>query len=149
MVSGLDWSGPGGSGAWCGYLHVSRRATRIHADMDEGLGLGGIVSSLCGTAEVSEQATHDIHIHTTQARYKYHHLHYYPNTSISIPQTVITDYPAPDILSNLQRNITSAVPSTITPPSRPMVQGHEWGVLDDEFSVKNKGRFTRVIAAGT
>jgi len=87
-----------------------------------------------------------IHIHTTSA-HDDNHIH--TDLSTSTPQTVITDYPAPNILSNLQRNIISAVPPTIQPPSRPTVQGHEWGVLDDEFSVKNKGRFTRVIAAGT
>jgi hypothetical protein len=132
---------------WCGYRHVVRRV-RTDGKGITGLGLGGIVSSLCGAVEVSD--THSAH--TSISKFTPTH----PTTiatsiltSHLTAQTVITDYPAPDILSNLQRNITSAVPSTISPPSRPTVQGHEWGVLDDDFSVKNKGGFTRVIAAGT
>ena len=42
----------------------------VYADMDVGLGLGGIVSSLCGAAEVSERVrshTDIIYIHTTSA----------------------------------------------------------------------------------
>lgn len=27
------------------------------------------------------------------------------------------------------------------------MQPHQWGVLDDEFSIQNKGSFTRIIAA--
>jgi len=76
-----------------------------------GLGLGGIVSSLCGADE-----------------------------------TVITDYPAQVLLENLEKNVEVNVPAHVA--SRPVVTGHEWGVLDDEFSEKNKGRFTKVLAAG-
>lgn len=61
-------------------------------------------------------------------------------------ETVISDYPAPVILDNLQKNVNVNVPKDVV--SRPVVRGHEWGVLDDDFSIKNKGRFARVLAAG-
>jgi len=77
-----------------------------------GLGLAGIVSSLCGAAE-----------------------------------TVISDYPADVLLDNLEQNVNVNV-SASDLASRPVVVGHEWGVLDDDFSVTNKGRFAKVLAAG-
>jgi len=60
-------------------------------------------------------------------------------------EVVITDYPSSDLLDNIQRNLD--INTTLFPASRPLIQGHEWGVLDDEFSITNKNHFTRVIAA--
>lgn len=76
-----------------------------------GLGLGGIISALCGAKE-----------------------------------TVITDYPSKVLLANIEENVRVNVPQDVS--SRPVVQGHEWGVLDDDFSVQSKGRFAKVLAAG-
>lgn len=61
-------------------------------------------------------------------------------------ETVITDYPAQVLLENLEKNVEVNVPANVS--SRPVVAGHEWGVLDDDFALKNKGRFTKVLAAG-
>jgi len=61
-------------------------------------------------------------------------------------ETVITDYPAQVLLENLEKNVEVNVPANVL--SRPVVAGHEWGVLDDDFSCKNEGRFTKVLAAG-
>ncbi|KZF22194.1 hypothetical protein L228DRAFT_283366 [Xylona heveae TC161] len=55
-------------------------------------------------------------------------------------EVVISDYPAPEILSTISTNVTKHVP-------RVQVVGHEWGVLTDEFSVSRKHSFSRVLAA--
>ena len=62
-------------------------------------------------------------------------------------ETVITDYPAKILLENLEKNVAVNVPADVT-SRRPVVAGHEWGVLEDGFSAKNKGCFTKVLAAG-
>ncbi|KAH8595925.1 hypothetical protein B0O99DRAFT_145546 [Bisporella sp. PMI_857] len=63
-------------------------------------------------------------------------------------RVLITDYPAPEILANIKvnvgRNITSREPS---PPAFASVEGHEWGVLTDPFSVTHKEMFDRIIVA--
>ncbi|KAE8549610.1 hypothetical protein EYB25_008132 [Talaromyces marneffei] len=59
----------------------------------------------------------------------------------------ITDHPSsPAFLGAIEHNIIENVPASLRPniDSAP----HEWGVLeDDQFAQKNKGAFTRIIAA--
>ncbi|ESZ98009.1 hypothetical protein SBOR_1622 [Sclerotinia borealis F-4128] len=60
-------------------------------------------------------------------------------------EVVLSDYPDEDVLANLRTNVAKNIETDgfgdVT------VQGHEWGVVDDEFSVKNKEGFSRVIAS--
>ncbi|KAI9796792.1 MAG: hypothetical protein M1835_003148 [Candelina submexicana] len=60
-------------------------------------------------------------------------------------RVVITDYPAPEILSNISTNISKNIPSVLKP--HVSVQGHEWGTLAGTFSTTHKGVFTRILAA--
>lgn len=60
-------------------------------------------------------------------------------------QVVISDYPAPVVLANTMRNVEKNIPDHVRPNVK--VQGHEWGVLDDEFARDKESGFTRVIAA--
>ena len=60
-------------------------------------------------------------------------------------QVVISDYPAPELLANITRNVENNVPESLR--SCLSVQGHEWGTLDSAFSKANAGRFTRILAA--
>ncbi|KAF2092042.1 hypothetical protein K490DRAFT_32985 [Saccharata proteae CBS 121410] len=60
-------------------------------------------------------------------------------------EVVISDYPAPEILSNLSRNVARNVPSQLR--ARVAVHGHEWGDLTSPFSTAHAGRFTRILAA--
>jgi len=60
-------------------------------------------------------------------------------------EVVISDYPAPELLANIIRNVEKNVPESLR--SCLSVQGHEWGTLDSAFSKANAGRFTRILAA--
>ncbi|KAF2817613.1 uncharacterized protein BDZ99DRAFT_374934 [Mytilinidion resinicola] len=60
-------------------------------------------------------------------------------------EIVISDYPAPELLANITKNVESNVPSDLR--SRLSIKGHEWGDLESPFSKENAGRFTRVLAA--
>lgn len=62
---------------------------------------------------------------------------------------VATDHPSSPALKgaihfNMDHNLTNRAPR---PPSTIGIEPHEWGVLNDSFSLKNKGTFTRIIAA--
>ncbi|CAC9888153.1 unnamed protein product [Aureobasidium pullulans] len=57
----------------------------------------------------------------------------------------ISDYPAQVVLDNIKRNVKHNVPETIVAKAR--VQGHAWGVLDDDFARANARKFSRVMAA--
>ncbi|KUJ20923.1 uncharacterized protein LY89DRAFT_729740 [Mollisia scopiformis] len=63
-------------------------------------------------------------------------------------ETVISDYPAEEVLGNIranvERNLRAKNHSSL---GQVEVQGHEWGVLTDEFSRENKGGFGRVLVA--
>lgn len=65
----------------------------------------------------------------------------------SASHVTITDHPSsPAFLGAIDHNIIKNVPASLRPNinSAP----HEWGVLEnDEFAQKNKGGFTRIIAA--
>jgi nicotinamide N-methyltransferase len=65
-------------------------------------------------------------------------------------RVVVSDYPAPEVLKNIEANIER----NIAPRRQKgeqlgeiFVQGHEWGVLNDEFSEKNKGQFGKILVA--
>lgn len=62
-------------------------------------------------------------------------------------ETIMTDYPDPTVLANLKDNIESNFQKRSSNITRPTVHGHVWGVLDDDFAITHKGRFSRVIAA--
>lgn len=61
--------------------------------------------------------------------------------------TVLTDYPAPAVLATLRQNVADNIKGESAAAARCEVQGHEWGMLDSEFPVADRGRFTRVLAA--
>jgi EEF1A N-terminal glycine/lysine methyltransferase len=56
---------------------------------------------------------------------------------------VISDYPAPGLLSTLAKNVSANIPKS----DNVRVQGHEWGVLDSQFAKECASRFTRIITA--
>lgn len=67
-------------------------------------------------------------------------------------RVVISDYPAPEVLDNIRANVEWNVLPLL--PKLPAisrenfeVQGHEWGVLSDEFSMSNRGSFSRILVA--
>lgn len=60
-------------------------------------------------------------------------------------ETIISDYPAPEVLLNIDSNIKKNLSDELRMRCR--VQGHEWGVLDDEFSSNHKGSFARMLVA--
>lgn len=63
-------------------------------------------------------------------------------------EVVLTDYPADEVLGNLRANVQRNVgPGTKLQTSGLSVHGHEWGVLDDEFSRAERGRFGRILVA--
>lgn len=65
-------------------------------------------------------------------------------------EVVISDYPAPEVLGNIRANVER----NVTPRRGKLdgvgevgVEGHEWGVSDDPFSVQNKETFGRILVA--
>lgn len=62
-------------------------------------------------------------------------------------ETVISDYPTPEVLSNIVANIKENIPTELL--ARSKVQGHSWGILSDEFSVEHQGTFTRMLGEST
>ena len=57
----------------------------------------------------------------------------------------ISDYPAPEILANINLNIEKNIPPHLQ--AKVFAAGHEWGVLADNLAQTQKHSFTRVIAA--
>lgn len=61
-------------------------------------------------------------------------------------ELVISDYPSPEILATIEMNCKKNIaPSHYK--NNIHVIGHEWGVIDDEFSKTNARHFTRILAA--
>ena len=58
---------------------------------------------------------------------------------------IISDYPAPGLLANVEANIKGNVPLELR--RQVSGQGHQWGALTDKFSVTHGHRFTRILAA--
>lgn len=66
---------------------------------------------------------------------------------ISSVQVVISDYPAPELLENIARNVKKNLSGELH--ARISIQGHLWGDLTSPFAVANASRFTRILAADT
>jgi len=65
---------------------------------------------------------------------------------------VVSDYPAPEVLANIRTNVEGNVPPSGAKSRRRIAEevevvGHEWGVLDDAFSRRNKEAFGRLLVA--
>jgi len=60
-------------------------------------------------------------------------------------KTVISDYPAKEILDNIQTNLE--INCSKSQIAKSEVIGHEWGQTDDELCTKYPGAFDRIIAA--
>lgn len=57
----------------------------------------------------------------------------------------LSDYPAKVVLDNIKRNVKQNVPEELASKAR--VEGHAWGVFDDEFAKAHGRKFSRVLAA--
>lgn len=71
------------------------------------------------------------------------------STLANASTVVATDHPLSPALAgtiqfNMDHNLRNRSPR---PPAKISIQSHEWGVLDDPFSQKNRAAFTRIIAA--
>jgi nicotinamide N-methyltransferase len=63
---------------------------------------------------------------------------------------VISDYPAPEVLENIRSNVRANIgPRREKDPgiAEVRVEGHEWGVLTDPFSVRCKESFDTLLVA--
>lgn len=60
-------------------------------------------------------------------------------------EVVISDYPSPEILATIEMNCTKNISSHSK--GNTSVVGHEWGIVDDDFSKANARRFTKILAA--
>lgn len=98
-----------------------------------GVGLAGIVSTLAGAEMVLSPLA--FYSHTFQGSF----------VDRMPTQATISDYPAPELLSNIFQNVSKNVPEILRP--RIYVQGHEWGDLSSSFAQVNAGCFTRILAA--
>jgi hypothetical protein len=58
---------------------------------------------------------------------------------------VISDYPAPVVLTNVRSNAKKAIPVTLESSYR--IEGHEWGELTTEFAKVYQHHFDRILAA--
>lgn len=66
-------------------------------------------------------------------------------------EVVISDYPAKEVLANIRANVENNVTSRKAKGEGGIgdvsVEGHEWGVLDDSFSITKKEAFSRILVA--
>jgi len=74
-------------------------------------------------------------------------------------RTIITDYPATEVLDNLRQNVAANIQTRRADASKTRaadargeigevrVEGHEWGVLTDSFSIHEKEAFDRILVA--
>lgn len=60
-------------------------------------------------------------------------------------EVVLSDYPSPAILANTRANVGRNVPEEQR--QKLTVQGHEWGVLTDDFSKAYANHFSRILCA--
>lgn len=60
-------------------------------------------------------------------------------------EVVISDYPTDVILKNIKRNVDENAKLFDHRP--PLVQGHEWGEFEDDFSISKKHHFSHILAA--
>jgi EEF1A N-terminal glycine/lysine methyltransferase len=65
-------------------------------------------------------------------------------------EVVISDYPAPEVLANIKSNISRNIEprrGKTQGIGKVKVEGHEWGVLEDEFARENREGFGRILVA--
>lgn len=69
-------------------------------------------------------------------------------------RVVITDYPAPEVIANIKKNVAENLPEGMRigkdgNPATCHVEGHEWGKLpeDDSFVQRHKGSFDVILVA--
>lgn len=67
------------------------------------------------------------------------------STLAGATEMCITEYPAKVIHENIKRNVSRNMPEMLS--SHVTLQGHAWGVLDDEFAKTHYQKFDRVLAA--
>ena len=60
-------------------------------------------------------------------------------------KVVLSDYPSAAILANTKANVERNVPKELQ--RKLTVQGHEWGVLTDDFSKAHANHFSRILCA--
>lgn len=69
-------------------------------------------------------------------------------------EVVISDYPAPEVLSNIRSNILMNIELRRLISSRASsigevnVEGHEWGILTDSFSFAEQRELRYVVSGG-
>lgn len=65
-------------------------------------------------------------------------------------EVVVSDYPAEEVLANISTNVVHNVEKrreTMGHIGNVVVEGHEWGILDDGFSESNKEAFDVLLVA--
>ncbi len=65
-------------------------------------------------------------------------------------EVVLSDYPAEEVLENIRSNVQRNVEprrKRAAGIGEVKVEGHEWGVLTDEFSMKNRESFDKLLVA--
>jgi nicotinamide N-methyltransferase len=65
-------------------------------------------------------------------------------------ETVISDYPAEEVLENIKANVKANIEPRREKDSsigEVSVQGHEWGIVTDGFSEENKESFDKLLVA--
>jgi nicotinamide N-methyltransferase len=66
-------------------------------------------------------------------------------------EVVISDYPAKEVIANIRMNVENNVEprkeKTEGQIGNVRVEGHEWGILDDPFSVENRETFSKILVA--
>jgi nicotinamide N-methyltransferase len=65
-------------------------------------------------------------------------------------EVVVSDYPAEEVLANIRTNVDANIKprrQKVAGIGEITVEGHEWGVLDDTFSVENKESFDKILIA--
>lgn len=68
-------------------------------------------------------------------------------------RTVLTDYPSPEILENIRKNVEINLASRqrsslLRLADSVSVEAHKWGELEETFAKSNAHEFTRVLATG-
>jgi predicted nicotinamide N-methyase len=65
-------------------------------------------------------------------------------------EVAISDYPAEEVLENIRLNVQRNVEPRRKKDAgigEVQVEGHEWGVLTDKFSLRNKESFDKILVA--
>jgi nicotinamide N-methyltransferase len=66
-------------------------------------------------------------------------------------KVVVSDYPAKEVIDNIRKNVESNIEARRKEKgagiAEVVIEGHEWGVLDDAFSVQGKEGFGKILVA--